>query len=106
MSDNQRYFRCSPFKRLKVTISDIDFEFDEMSPDEVEQMRGELPSTSGTLDYAADELFDNGVLSKDKNTGTKWVLDRDALEELVSDRITSDSEFLHNGFHFNFSIVN
>lgn len=105
MSDKQRYFRYSPFKRLKVTVSDIDFDLDGMSPDEVEQTRGELP-TSGTLDYAADELFDNGVLSEDENTGTDWVLDRDALEELVSDRIISDSEFCHNGFNFSFSIVN
>lgn len=105
MSDNQRYFRYSPFKRLKVAVSAIDYDFDGLEDDEIEQVKSSLP-TCGTLDYAADELFDNGVLTEDGDDGTDWVLDRDALEELVSDRITSDSEFCHNGFNFRFTIVN
>lgn len=105
MSDNQRYFHYSPFKRLKVAVSGIDYDFDGLEDDEIEQAKSSLP-TSGTLDYVADELFDKGVLSKDNDTGIIWILDRDALEELVSDRISDDSNFCHNGFNFSFSIVN
>ena len=104
MSDNQRYFHYSPFKRLKVTVSNIDYDFDGLEDDEIEQAKSSLP-TSGTLNYTADELFDNDVLSKDKDTGIDWILDRDALEELVSDSISDDSNFCHNGFNFRFSIV-
>lgn len=52
----------------------------------------------------AEELFDLGIVEMDEIDHNKWLLDEDVLEELISDRITSDTEFCHNGFKFSYSV--
>lgn len=101
MSANTKRF--SPFSRLKVTVENVEYDFDGMEADEIEQAKSDLPK-KGTFDYAADELFDKGILTEDEETGIDWILDEDELEELISDRITSDTDFCHNGFNFRYSV--
>ena len=101
MSANTKRF--SPFSRLKVTVENVEYDFDGMEADEIEQAKFDLPK-KGTFDYAADELFDKGILTEDGETGIDWILDEDELEELISDRITSDTDFCHNGFNFRYSV--
>ena len=103
MNNYSKPNRYTPFSRLKVSVSDIDYDFDGMDYEEIEQVKSELP-TFMNLEYSVDELLDYDVLSKDDNS-TEWIINRDALEELISDRITSDTDFCHNGFSFMFSIV-
>ena len=101
MSANTKRF--SPFSRLKVTVDNIEYDFDDGDLDWSVSERPELPK-KGTFDYAADELFDKGILTEDEETGIDWILDEDELEELISDRITSDTDFCHNGFTFRYSV--
>ena len=105
MSKYSKKNQYSPFSYLKVYVFDIDYDFDGMDDDEIEQTKSELP-TDGNLEYSAEELFDYSVLSKDGVNSTEWIIDNDALEELISDYITDNTGFCHNGFRFRFSIVN
>ena len=104
MNNYSKPNRYTPFSRLKVSVSDIDYDFDEMDYEEIEQVKSKLP-TFMNLEYSADELLDYAVLSQDDNS-TEWIINRDALEELISDYITNRTDFCHNGFRFMFSIVN
>ena len=105
MSKYSKKNRYSPFSYLKVYVFDIDYDFDGMDDDEIEQAKSELP-TDGNIKYSADELFNYGILYKDDNNSTEWIIDNYALEELISDYITNSTDFCHNGFRFSFSIVN
>jgi hypothetical protein len=95
--------RYSPFKRLKVTVSNVEWDFDGMDEAEEEAARKSLPA-GGVIEWTPRELFDQEVLEIDEDVPTDWLLDEDKLEELVSEKITDDSEFCHNGFSMRYSV--
>ena len=100
---NNRIAGLSPFSRLKVKVTDVDYDFSDGDLDWSVSEKPELP-TSGTFDFMAEELFDLGIVERDEIDHNKWLLDEEVLEELISDRITSDTEFCHNGFKFSYSV--
>ena len=95
--------RYSPFKRLKVSVSNVKWDFDGMDEAEKEATKKGLPD-AGVIEWTARELFDQEVLDIDEDVPTDWLLDEDKLEELVSEKITNDSEFCHKGFSMRYSV--
>ena len=87
----------APFKAVKVTCEvDWDLE-DENSP--YREPKGYVPETVYTIELKADEMLKNRLMRVDKKTG-KYVIDNDALADsyYLSDMITDDAGFSHNGY--------
>lgn len=91
----------APFSTMTVTAK-VDWDFDDdvrnsgLAPEEYG-----LPSKEQKLVFTADELKVNGVVDCG---GTVWALDEGKLEEYVSDKLTDETGFCHNGFTFDYKI--
>ena len=79
--------RIRPFTWLHIKVGPIDYDLND----------GPKPPENLSFEYSADELFDRKVLDKDDDG---WILDENALEEFVGDRITKKTGLNHNGFSF------
>ena len=88
--------RIRPFTWLHIKVGPIDYDFNDGDLDWSVSQRPEAPENL-SFEYSADELFDRKMLEKDDDG---WILDENALEEFVGDRITKKTGLNHNGFSF------
>lgn len=98
-------FKIQPFAKLTVTAK-VDWDFDEdvvNSGLPFEEFG--LPSAKQTIDFTADELKNEGIVDVGDIDEVDWQIDEDKLEDLISDRLTDDTGFCHNGFGFNYKLT-
>lgn len=92
------------FKRIKVVATGIEWDTSDCDLDwMVNDGKPELPDEISYI-YTKDELEGLGIVSEDIDTGD-LLLDDDMLMDVVSDRLTDDTEFCHNGFGMSYDIL-
>lgn len=90
--------KIQPFAKLTVTAQ-VDWDFDE------DVVNSGLPSAKQTIDFTADELKNEGIVDVGDIDEVNWLIDEDKLEDLISDRLTDDTGFCHNGFGFHYKLT-
>lgn len=91
----KRVVDIAPFTTMEISAK-VDWDSDEGDTD--------LPDRSQTLTLTADELKVNEVVDVGDIQDRCWTLDEDKLEEYVSDRLTDETGYCHNGFTFDYKI--
>lgn len=94
----------APFTTMEISAK-VDWDFDEdvlesrLAPEEYG-----FPSKEQKLVFTADELKVNEVVDVGDIEDRCWTLDEDKLKEYVSDKLTDETGFCHNGFTFDYKI--
>lgn len=95
ISKSSEQMAYSPFTKIKVTAQ-VDWDVDEDD--------GEAPDRDVQIEvYADPDMFNAGVI--DDSDPLNWVLDEDALKELIGDKLSDEFGFCHKGFTYTFTPV-
>lgn len=88
--------KVSPFSTMTIT-AEVDWDVDEDED-------GELPDAVQTLTLNSQELFFADVLDAADIDETTWNLDEEMLEEYISDKLSDEMGFCHNGFTYTYKL--
>ena len=88
----------APFKAIKVTC-EVEWDLDDDFPwEEGKDNKDRVPSKNYTVELDAQELLDEGLISNSQDG--RYAIDEDAIihSEVLSDALTDDAGFCHNGY--------